>query len=112
MVLIGDFDVNDEYFRFDVSVPLRGLWFLSTACRMPITGSASTVSVPLRGLWFLSRDYARFNLITFDPFPSPYGDYGSYHECDTDELLNVVTVSVPLRGLWFLSPSRVRKTQT
>ena len=60
------------------------------------------VSVPLRGLWFLSDDYFRFNgygnrfrpltgimvLIFLMPltkmlgfivlFPSPYGDYGSY----------------------------------
>ena len=87
----------------DVSVPLRGLWFLSSkefsmvighvidsfrplagimvligVNRLTNKGSDDYVSVPLRGLWFLS---IRCNLFLW-----AYGD-----------------VSVPLRGLWFLS---------
>ena len=86
------------------------------------------VSVPLRGLWFLSiddfadalkrfnqfpspcGDYGSYrlgkagNLPTDETrFPSPCGDYGSYHEDDDDVLFEDVAVSVPLRGLWFLS---------
>ena len=85
-----------------VSVPLRGLWFLSpyvpcgrclsapTRFR-PLTGimvliiveqvkrkSGGIVSVPLRGLWFLSILNTTIQLVSF-------------------------FVSVPLRGLWFLS---------
>ena len=36
-----------------VSVPLRGLWFLSCRLTLAIPGIRN-VSVPLRGLWFLS----------------------------------------------------------
>ena len=38
-----------------------------------------TVSVPLRGLWFLSLEpeYDKYDKYTFK-FPSPCGDYGSY----------------------------------
>ena len=35
------------------------------------------VSVPLRGLWFLSR-WTRTTDLTLIRFPSPCGDYGSY----------------------------------
>ena len=37
-----------------VSVPLRGLWFLSSLKWFYIAGAGFAVSVPLRGLWFLS----------------------------------------------------------
>ena len=77
MVLI-DFNINDEYFRFDVSVPLRGLWFLSSSV-----------------LWSIHQ--------TASLFPSPYGDCGSYLRGQTFPLLWADEVSVPLRGLWFLS---------
>ena len=44
-----------------------------------------------------------YQLVNYYRFPSPCGDYGSYHDStffdeDFDEV-----VSVPLRGLWFLS---------
>ena len=112
---------------FFVSVPLRGLWFLSSLKWFYIAGAGFAVSVPLRGLWFLStwkrlrcatttssfRPLAgimvliviplssnTFKNSSFRPlagimvlikqgtkipclgtagFPSPCGDYGSYH---------------------------------
>ena len=39
-----------------VSVPLRGLWFLSINDRVNEEYGRIFVSVPLRGLWFLSDD--------------------------------------------------------
>ena len=38
----------------NVSVPLRGLWFLSDISSLPMVNDVDEVSVPLRGLWFLS----------------------------------------------------------
>ena len=60
------------------------------------------VSVPLRGLWFLSQ---RDKLIKRRSalFPSPCGDYGSYLESQLWNEDFKPNVSVPLRGLWFLS---------
>ena len=37
----------------------------------------TTVSVPLRGLWFLSWENS-CDIPLFEWFPSPCGDYGSY----------------------------------
>ena len=37
------------------------------------------VSVPLRGLWFLSKEHTMKQQMT-KSFPSPYGDYGSYRD--------------------------------
>ena len=36
------------------------------------------VSVPLRGLWFLSAELDNFSVWIGPGFPSPCGDYGSY----------------------------------
>ena len=60
------------------------------------------VSVPLRGLWFLSRRPFLQQLKRL-LFPSPYGDYGSYRTVHFRVLHMEPEVSVPLRGLWFLS---------
>ena len=38
-----------------VSVPLRGLWFLSDTDDLMNVVTDVNVSVPLRGLWFLSE---------------------------------------------------------
>ena len=44
----------------------------------------SVVSVPLRGLWFLSMlSTGLINTLRRIKFPSPYGDYGSYHRVGT-----------------------------
>jgi hypothetical protein len=40
-----------------VSVPLRGLWFLSINRRELYYEQTRKVSVPLRGLWFLSAPF-------------------------------------------------------
>ena len=40
---------------------------------------------------------------TDETFPSPCGDYGSYHDRFHDVQFELAVVSVPLRGLWFLS---------
>ena len=88
------------------------------------------VSVPLRGLWFLSfRIFFLHAMEQQVKFPSPCGDYGSYRVVpkyqgvvnqlsfrplagimvligdtwDEKEDISVEIVSVPLRGLWFLS---------
>ena len=62
------------------------------------------VSVPLRGLWFLSRVLSTFSVSKSSLFPSPCGDYGSYQlRKHPKEWLHTHFVSVPLRGLWFLS---------
>ena len=61
------------------------------------------VSVPLRGLWFLSIGIARRTLAGYEAFPSPYGDCGSYQYCPYGINVSYDSVSVPLRGLWFLS---------
>ena len=88
-----------------------------------------SVSVPLRGLWFLSTKFGYWTVIELPEFPSPCGDYGSYHhlhyrrrriaeekfpspygDCGSYLvqrcqlwLAALLHVSVPLRGLWFLS---------
>ena len=41
-------------------------------------------------------------------FPSPCGDYGSYHFAEKVLRATYEQVSVPLRGLWFLSPEMWR----
>ena len=62
-----------------------------------------TVSVPLRGLWFLSKRI-KSGLQKIMKFPSPCGDYGSYHLIANEVWQGMKrSVSVPLRGLWFLS---------
>ena len=60
-----------------VSVPLRGLWFLSSCVQFAMS-VATSVSVPLRGLWFLSQVDFLTNRLIKEHIPSPCGDYGSY----------------------------------
>ena len=61
------------------------------------------LSVPLRGLWFLScLNGPYIQLSMFWCFPSPCGDYGSYLTILRNTRVRVL-LSVPLRGLWFLS---------
>ena len=69
----------------------------------PLNKAACIVSVPLRGLWFLST-FILANIKGRNEFPSPYGDYGSYRDYKwEDAYAYTENVSVPLRGLWFLS---------
>ena len=106
MVLINLPTDEISQYKRKVSVPLRGLWFLSfnpnddyfhfNACFRPLTGImvlimtreeairnyVEYVSVPLRGLWFLSAEILS-KQGTSSSFPSPYGDYGSYRHEDS-----------------------------
>ena len=55
MVLILSFLTLFVALKHVVSVPLRGLWFLSEDSDFPSQlKNPAGVSVPLRGLWFLS----------------------------------------------------------
>ena len=55
-------------------------------------------------------DYGSYHLESgpvddfYTVFPSPCGDYGSYQYNRQDVVVERAIVSVPLRGLWFLSP--------
>ena len=62
MVLIDLISCLGKAGYLPVSVPLRGLWFLSKLMFKPTEKQYEAVSVPLRGLWFLS------NMVF--PFPS------------------------------------------
>ena len=59
-----------------VSVPFRVLWFLSSCVQFAMS-VATSVSVPLRGLWFLSQVDFLTNRLIKEHSPSPCGDYGS-----------------------------------
>ena len=87
MVLIFDFLLPFNVCFYNVSVPLRGLWFLSILNCVEIEPGTTGVSVPLRGLWFLSA-YVTFKRVVAED-----------------------SVSVPLRGLWFLSVSASTKSK-
>ena len=82
--------------------PLAGIMVLIQTVLIDGLIAGRLVSVPLRGLWFLSRLNFLTNLKKFK-FPSPYGDYGSYHLSLSFLMAFRHLVSVPLRGLWFLS---------
>ena len=61
-----------------ISVPLRGLWFLSAAgegARAEAPGNFR----PLTGIMVLIADeeFEKY-IVVRGMFPSPYGDYGSY----------------------------------
>ena len=114
----------------DVSVPLRGLWFLSCrgprrlsairACFRPLAGIMVLifsehpwfglpvpVSVPLRGLWFLSAGTAIANTGR-NPVSVPLRGLWFLSKITALKLTTNSNkqVSVPLRGLWFLSEYR------
>ena len=74
--------------------------------------SFTKVSVPLRGLWFLSNTLKVKSNRAKMRFPSPCGDYGSYRRYGTCCYCSFkFKVSVPLRGLWFLSATPCRLAQ-
>ena len=78
MVLIDGIVEGEPFDEMPVSVPLRGLWFLSGVMVMTIACGNGQVSVPLRGLWFLSEKDGQISIEEIQKFPSPCGDYGSY----------------------------------
>ena len=58
--------------------PLTGIVVLINIVAMELMFPTQVVSVPLRGLWFLSAAQYLAKLIWKAVFPSPYGDCGSY----------------------------------
>ena len=112
MVLI---DVFSDVFKEDIISfrPLAGIMVLIRHWILFLCLKHFKVSVPLRGLWFLS-DGSR-TVYTAEPlFPSPCGDYGSYQMLLGMLMYDAVAVSVPLRGLWFLSgeaKKKIKKTR-
>ena len=77
MVLIWP-DLDDlVYADDDVSVPLRGLWFLSTANPTIRTGMNWSFR-PLAGIMVLIILNLAMTGNGNGKFPSPCGDYGSY----------------------------------
>ena len=120
--------VTRQFFPADVSVPLRGLWFLSPtrqngAPSLIISGFRPLAGImvlicndryndgllgchgfrPLAGIMVLIDNDKEIGLHLFISFPSPCGDYGSYQGEHYGIQNFSKTVSVPLRGLWFLS---------
>ena len=103
----GDYGSYQKHLHYrrrriaELSVPLRGLWFLSVQRPQLLRGMAK-LSVPLRGLWFLSWVFTqRSSARTVLSVPLRGLWFLSRHgagDCGRGTLL-----SVPLRGLWFLS---------
>ena len=83
MVLIYSVDINDNEIADVVSVPLRGLWFLSYPTLINESGLYSLGFRPLAGIMVLIKKHTPLKII----------NYGR--------------VSVPLRGLWFLSAAMI-----
>ena len=128
MVLICKLQLFLIYPPYLVSVPLRGLWFLSSPKVIPMLRDLLASFRPLTGIMvlisymiapdmhnlpqfpspygdygsYLAHGGSRVYELTTG-FPSPYGDYGSYQAIAKAEDKSVGQVSVPLRGLWFLS---------
>ena len=128
MVLIASCPLSDYIVLHAVSVPLRGLWFLSCRLMRSMKTTNSTCFRPLAGIMVLIGDDADTmldivcgfrplagimvlipymtnteRLISSALFPSPCGDYGSYLNIPATFGIPDDLVSVPLRGLWFLS---------
>ena len=61
-----------------VSVPLRGLWFLSTGTKITQSAQTATSFRPLAGIMVLIAEVKKIILDIVAEFPSPCGDYGSY----------------------------------
>ena len=117
-----------------VSVPLRGLWFLSSDYSSSSSKTSSKVSVPLRGLWFLSWKAVKKKItevkrgfrplagimVLIDIVSEYYEEVTSsfrplagimvlIRQAPSRKTYESHLVSVPLRGLWFLSRLRHRR---
>ena len=102
MVLIMYKSWNEDK-AFVVSVPLRGLWFLSREETLVKCTKQIKVSVPLRGLWFLSTRQP-LSLPTLEGSFRPLAGIMVLIGIPKNFTLKCYNnVSVPLRGLWFLS---------
>ena len=103
MVLIISISITHYSRIWTVSVPLRGLWFLSEFTYDSNNPDWEDVSVPLRGLWFLSSHANCSNDFLWGMFPSPYGDYGSYLPVTLSTFVARVASSFrPLTGIMVL----------
>ena len=60
------------------------------------------VSVPLRGLWFLSSTLTTTLSSMMTLFPSPYGDYGSYQNFALNSMTSFLGCFRPLTGIMVL----------
>ena len=104
MVLIARQRHQDRPRTLIVSVPLRGLWFLSTPTLARWCSTTELVSVPLRGLWFLSPTVNEVDQNKVEESFRPLaGIMVLILRKDSVIMKSIQNVSVPLRGLWFLS---------
>ena len=75
------FVCHGNFSLLKVSVPLRGLWFLSTASLLSIALNSLRGFRPLAGIMVLiDADVETRGIILVSRFPSPCGDYGSYQQ--------------------------------
>ena len=84
--------------------PLAGIMVLINSTVTSIFTNMTASFRPLAGIMVLINFEQVSNVLGGKTFPSPCGDYGSYHA--RKYALNglfCIDVSVPLRGLWFLS---------
>ena len=100
--LSKNYERINEVLESAVSVPLRGLWFLSTTGETMRAKLIVRVSVPLRGLWFLSLSLITGNKSSNQSFPSPCGDYGSYQTGKKPQRSQLVESFRPLAGIMVL----------
>ena len=100
-----DYKWEDAYaYTENVSVPLRGLWFLSPYIVDTTGDKPRKFPSPYGDYGSYRRGNKIISTMLDREFPSPYGDYGSYHQRKLGVMfLDLEAVSVPLRGLWFLS---------
>ena len=112
MVLIMPYDSYKCPDGGVVSVPLRGLWFLSTTTAAGACWRTCRFR-PLAGIMVLIFGTFPVQLAGRQgKFPSPCGDYGSYQIGFQESVGGHWHVSVPLRGLWFLSLRTLTMTKT
>ena len=103
MVLI-DMDTDEwRATQNNISVPLRGLWFLSKSAYSKKENGSTKISVPLRGLWFLSTGLATHYYLSYINFRPLAGIMVLISSQAFGDGVDEDAISVPLRGLWFLS---------
>ena len=90
--------------RAEVSVPLRGLWFLSYMTSMYIPLTTTLCFRPLAGIMVLIANETMLQLRRTTSFRPLTGIMVLIPNVGYREIFGLsAEVSVPLRGLWFLS---------
>ena len=84
-----------------VSVPLRGLWFLSRPRHYESPGR-NVCFRPLAGIMVLINELDLSNIYSAVKFPSPCGDYGSYLNLSGMVCVNFRKGFRPLAGIMVL----------